>query len=455
MYTAKKAPGPRAMLMDVSATDFPLPLNQQVGQRIGGNISPAQVNSILSEADSGRPWRLVDLTHEARQRDSHLQAILQVRELAMQALEWDITPPEGALKRDKKVSAFCKEAIQASRGFPELVAHLTGEPVLFGHGTSETVWEKSGAFIVPRSYKTISCRRFAFEQHEGRLVFLPHPFAIEGVDLLERYPGKFIQVRRRINGDVAVREGLCRTLVWGSLFRNWSTADWLKLAEMFWKPWRTAKFTKPNPQPADTNALKNVLAGMSASGIAVLPEFAELDIHWPQFPPSGSNGSPHAELLGYMAREMSKAVLGGTDTVEPGPNGARAATEVRNDVRKDIRNADALALGAEIKRHLLEPMVRMNFGDAAVVPEFFFVTEDPEDLSKFALSMKTLREAGLKIPTNYVYDRAGIQAPKDSDELLGDGQPMNAAPVQQESPNGNQQDPSAPDQAGKKPKPKV
>lgn len=436
------------MLVDVSATDFALPLGQQVGQRIGGNITPAQVNQILSEADTGRPWRLVDLTHEARQRDSHLQAILQVRELAMQSLEWDIVPPEGALKRDKKVSAFCKEAIAAMRGFPELVAHLTGESTLFGHATAETIWEKRGADLVPASAKPISCRRFAFEQSEGRLVFLPKQQAVEGIDLLDEYPGKFIQVRRRINGDVPVREGLCRTLVWGSLFRNWSTADWLKLAEMFWKPWRTAKFTKENPQPADVNALKTVLAGMSSSGIAVLPSIAELDVHWPQFPPAGSQGSPHAELLGYMAREMSKAVLGGTDTVEPGNNGARASTEVRNDVRKDIRNADALALGAEIKRHLIEPLVRLNFGESAVVPEFFFVTEDPEDLSKFSLSMVNLRKAGLKIPSSYVYDRAGIQAPKESDELLGDGEAM--AP--EGNADGNNQDA---DPAGKEPKPKV
>jgi phage gp29-like protein len=443
MSEAAKAATPRSMLIDVSETTAPLPLSQQVGPRIGGSITPAGVNAILNEADNGRPARLVDLTHEARQRDSHLQAILQVRELSMQALEWDVVPPEGALKRDKKVAKFCREALLAMSGFPELIAHLTGESTLFGHATAETMWEKRGASLLPCYAKPISCRRFAFTQREGRLIFLPTPASVEGVDLLEAYPNKFIQVRRRINGDVAVREGLCRTLVWGSLFRNWSTGDWLKLAEMFWKPWRTAKFTKPDPQPQDVQKLKSVLSGMSASGVAVIPDFAEIEVHWPEFPPSGANGSPHAELLGYMAREMSKAVLGGTDTVEPGNKGALASAEVRNEVRQDIRNADALALAAEIKRHLIEPIVRMNFGESAVVPEFFFLTEEPEDVEKFSRSMVNLRKAGLKIPTSYVYDKTGIAAPTDKDELLGDGLPM--AP---EKPNGDTQDDKPDDKAG-------
>lgn len=437
MPEAAKAATPRSMLIDVSEQIGALPLNQQVGPRIGGAITPAGVNAILHEADIGRPARLVDLTHEARQRDSHLQAILQVRELSMQALEWDVVPL-GGLKRDKKVTDFCRNALLEMSGFPELIAHLTGESTLFGHATAEVMWAKQGAAIVPSYAKPISCRRFAFTQQEGRLIFLPRPTSIEGIDLLEEYPGKFIQVRRRINGDVAVREGLCRTLVWGSLFRNWSTGDWLKLAEMFWKPWRTAKFTKSDPQPSDVAGLKAVLAGMSSTGVAVVPDFADIEVHWPEFPPSGANGSPHAELLGYMAREMSKAVLGGTDTVEPGNKGALASAEVRNEVRQDIRNADALALAAEIKRHLIEPMVRMNFGEAATVPEFFFLTEEPEDVEKFSRSMVNLRKAGLKIPTSYVYDKTGIAAPSDKDELLGDGQPM--AP---ENPNGQQQDPNA------------
>ncbi len=449
MPEALKAVPRRDVLADIVDSVAPLTLSQQAGTRIGGNITPGTVNQILSEADVGRPLRLVDLTHECRQRDSHLQAILQVRELSMQALLWDVVPPDGALKRDKKVATFCKEAISAMSGFPELVAHLTGESTLFGHATAETIWVKQGAYVVPASTKPISCRRFMWTQSEGRLVFIQNPQAVVGIDLLAEYPGKFIQVRRRINGDVGAREGLCRTLIWGALFRNWSNADWMKLAELFWKPWRTARLNKPDPQPEDINKVKTVLAGMMANGIAVVPDFVDLEVHWPAFPPAGANGSPHAELLSFMAREMSKAVLGGTDTVEPGNNGARASTEVRNEVRKDIRNADALALSAEIKRHLIAPMVRMNFGETQTVPGFQFLTEDPADVAKFSLSMLNLRNAGLKIPASYVYDQAGMSPPKGDEELLGDGQPVTPDNAGKPKPNGNQEDDSKPaDQAG-------
>jgi phage gp29-like protein len=444
---AERAAKPRTVLVQVEPVAGEQRLSDSFG-RIGGNLTPQSVSAILAEADSGNPARLVDLMHEARQKDGHLQAVLETRELALQALEWDIVAPgDKPLKREKKVTKFCKDVLSAMSTFPQMLAHLTGESLLFGHATSELMWRKQGAFVVPEFTEQVSCRRFRFTESSGRLVFVENQYSRVGVDLLEEYPGKFIQVRRRVNGDVPVREGLCRALLWAALFRNWGITDWLKLAEMSWKPWRTAKFKKEKIATLDVAAMRRILEGMTSNGIALYPDTWELEVKWPQFSGSAA-GSNHTELVEFMGREISKAVLGGTDTVEPGKNGSRASTEVRNEVRHDRRDADALAIGAEIKRHLLEPLVKMNFGESAVVPEFFFLTEDPEDLEKFSKSILTLRTAGLKIPTSYVYEKTGIQVPKEGDELVGDGLPMTPAPGAK--PDGSQEDDSKPaNQAGK------
>jgi phage gp29-like protein len=303
------------------------------------------------------------------------------------------------------------------------------------------MWRKQGAAIVPSHTEQISCRRFRFTESEGRLVFLERPTAQTGIDLLEAYPGKFIQIRRRVNGDVPVREGLARSLLWAALFRNWGVADWLQLAEMAWKPWRTAKFDK-NKLGANVStevaAMKRILEAMTRNGLAIFPDAWEVDVNWPEFA-GGANGSNHSELVAFMGREMSKAVLGGTDAIEAEKNGSRAASEVRNEIRRDRRDADAMALGAELKRCLLEPMVRMNFGETATVPDFFFLTEDPEDLEKFSKSMVNLRKAGLKIPSSHVYGKAGIPEPKADDELLGDGKPL-AESGAGKKPDGDEED---------------
>lgn len=435
----ERAAKPRTVLVQVEPVVGTQRLADSFG-RIGGNLSPQSVSAILAEADTGMPARLVDLMHEARQKDCHLQSILETRELALQALEWDVVPVgEKPLKRDKKIAAFCKDQLCAMRTFPQLVAHLTGESLLFGHATSEIMWAKAGPHVVPDHTLQVNARRFRFTDTDGRLVFVENPYSRVGIDLLEEYPGKFVQVRRRVNGDVPVREGLCRALLWAALFRNWGITDWLKLAEMSWKPWRTAKFKKDKASTHDIVAMKRILEGMTSNGIALYPDTWELEVKWPQFSGSAA-GSNHTELVDFMGREMSKAVLGGTDTVEPGKNGSRASTEVRNEVRHERRDADALAIGSEIKRHLLDPLVRMNFGETAVVPEFFFLTEDPEDLEKFSKAIQTLRTAGLKIPSSYVYEKTGIQQPKPSDELLGDGAPMTQPGQPGKKPNGDQEE---------------
>ncbi len=436
----RAAAKPRPVLMQVESVASPLRLSESFG-RIGGNLTPSGVTAILAEADSGKPARLVDLMHESRQKDGHLQSVLETRELALQQLEWDVIPPgEKPLKRDKKIAKFCKEWLAAMAGFPRLIAHLSGESLLFGHSTAEIMWRKSGAFIVPERTIELSCRRFCFTESEGRLVFLQRPTDNTGIDLLESYPDKFLQVRRRVNGDVPVREGLCRSLLWAALFRNWGIADWLQLAEMAWKPWRTAKFDK-NKLGADTSkdvaAMKRILEAMTKNGMAIYPDAWTVEVNWPEFSASGT--SNHGELVAFMGREMSKAVLGGTDAIEAEKNGSRAASEVRNEIRKDRRDADALTLGAEIKRGLIEPMVRMNFGESAVVPEFFFLTEDPADLEKFSKAISALRLAGLKIPSSYVYETAGIPQPKPDDELLGEGEPM-ADPKAPKESDGDEED---------------
>ena len=115
-----------------------------------------------------------------------------------------------------------------------------------------------------------------------------------------------------------------------------------------------------------------------------------------------------------------RAVLGQTDTVEPGENGARAATQVRNEVRKDIREADALGESFLMTTGYCRAFAELNYGGRVRTPQFFFLTEDPLDLKAFAESISKLRAAGLRIPESYVYDQTGIPEPTPDDVLLGD-----------------------------------
>lgn len=405
----------KAYASSPSAIIGPTPLSWQLA-RIGGSLTPQSVSSILRRADTGYVDQLIDLENESRQKDCHLQSILGTREQAVAGLGFEIVPIEGekAKKRDKDAAEWCAEKLSAVDCFHTLISHLQGA-VYHSFAVAETIWTKDGADIVPLKFIHEAPRRFIFDDKESCLHWwdvnnsMPYP----GVDVAKKYPGKFIVHQPRVNGDVAVREGLGRVLMWAALFRNWDMRDWLELAELAWKPWRSGKYTK-NASKEDIAALINALDRMTTSGVAALPETTELEV---MFPPGGGK-SNHSELMAFLGAEMSKAVLGQTTTVEQGERGSEALGKVHNEVRKDIRDNDAKQLAATLRRDLLTPMIRQNFGPAVQVPLFRFLTEDALDLALFANAVSTLQGAGLKIPACHVYDVTGIPEPKDGEALL-------------------------------------
>jgi phage gp29-like protein len=423
---------PRRSKMSAGGVVGEQPLYAQM-QRIGGHLTPIQVSQIFREADGGNIKRLIDLGNEARQKDCHLHAVLSTRELAIQCLPFETVPFKAPdrkkpKRRDRKIADFVHQAllaVTADESNPEvpladfsgLLAHLTGAHY-FSHATAETMFGKDGQYMVPTGFHLIGARRFRFSPENGRLEWYDEVASRgKGVNLLAEHPGKFVQYMPRITGDVPAREGLIRPLMWAALFRNWDIRDWLQLAELAWKPWRTGTYEK-GAHTEDIDNLIEILEQMTASGVAVHPETTKVHIEWP------NNGavagkSTHSELAAFMGAEMSKAVLGQTLTTESGDRGARSLGEVHDKVRGDIRDADAKAMASVIRRHLIAPLVRINFGDAPV-PEFKFITQDAVDLKSTSEVVLNLRKAGARIPTSWIYETFGIPEPDDDDEVLGE-----------------------------------
>lgn len=413
-----------------------LPIYLQLA-RVAGPLTPHDVSSILRQADIGYMWRYVDLCNELRQKDCHLQSVLQTRELALTGLEWQILPfkiqnAKAAKLRDRKAAEFCSEALRQCTGaitkdgrvltgLAQMIAHIVGG-YYPGYSVAETVYKKDGTDIVPAGFDCVSARRFIHDIPNGKLRWcdITAGMSIPGIDLRAEYPGQFIQFEPRVNGDVPTREGLGRVLVWAALFRNWDLRDWLQLAELAWKPWRTGKYKKQGTEQADIDGLYAILDNMSGSGVATYPDNVELDVLWPKN--GGKASSAHKELFDVMGAEMSKAVVGQTLTTEQGQRGSQALGRVHNDVRKDILVADARAVGSVIKRDLLTPLVRMNFADDVAVPDFSFITEDAEDVVAFSTAIKNLSGAGspgVRIPVRHIYEVCGIPEPEADEECVG------------------------------------
>lgn len=289
--------------------------------RIGGSLTPNHVSQIIRTADSGDVRQLIDLANEMRQKDAHLQCVLQTREIALTKLKWELFYPDQdpKSKKGKRQRKFVEAALRSCDGFRRSIAHLSGA-IYFGFAVAETVWVTIDGRMLPKKIVCHNPRRFRFRGEDGVLVWQDQTMG-QAVEFAEKFPDKFLVAQPRVNGDVPCREGLARVLVWPALFRNWTLSDWLKLAELAWKPWRLGEFQK-TASKEDIAALKSIVAGMSSSGAAVHPDTVKVTMQMPSGSAGATSRSDHSGLFQVMGSEMSKAVLGQTLTTEQGNTGA-------------------------------------------------------------------------------------------------------------------------------------
>lgn len=416
------ARGPGSSGMPSAGTSPALPdlsIWQQF-QRIGGSLTPEKVSRILRVADTGDTRFLCDLGNEMRQKDGHLHSTLQTREIALASLKWELFYPgetDPKSTRGARQRKFVKEALEGCSDFRRMLAHQTGA-VFYGHAVSEILWKLDGGKIVPDEFVNHAPRRFRFRRENGKLCWWDDSMG-KPVDFLDEYADKFIVSQPRINGDVECREGLLRCLMWFALFRNWTMSDWLKLAEIAWKPWRLGSYSKKDGgSKEDRKALESILAAMSSSGVAVHPDTVKVELKWPDGG-SAVGRSDHAGLYSVAGNEISKAVLGQTLTTEQGAIGSQALGSVHNLIRLDILESDSMWLAEVVQQFIIEPLVRINFGPTAVVPQFRFVTRDGVDLVQFATALEKLAPL-FRIPAQWARDEAGIPEPREDEEIVGD-----------------------------------
>jgi phage gp29-like protein len=404
--------------------------------RIGGELGPVQVSNIITQADVGYLWQLVDLARESREKDCHLHAVLSTFELSLSGMNVNVVPASDD-DFDKEVAAFVEEVLAQFGPYPEndqacdlytLIQHLAGG-FYYSHAVAELIWGYRDKRLVPIAAEPVQPRRFVVEANTNRLHFWDPQggLAYPGINLKAVYPYRFIQFEPIVLGTGRAREGLMRPLVWAAMFRNWAFRDWMSLAELAWKPWRVGYYDKNEyASEADIQSLINAVNLLTTNGGTVLPKTVKLDVEWPKGASGGKGGSAHRELVEFMANEMSKAVLGQTMTTESGSSWSQA--RVHQEVRQDRRDAAARAIAAVLQMQLVGPAVWLNFGKTRRVgtkdvdvrlPIIRLAANDTNDAALSEMLVKLCKELGLPVPVRWIYDIFGIPAPKPGEQVLG------------------------------------
>lgn len=374
---------------------------------VSGGLTPQKLASILKKADDGDFQDLISLASEIERKDSHTGAQLRVRKLALAGLPWVVEAAS-----DSTLDVQIADELQAlarSHSFSTLVFDLL-DGVFKPFSACEIVWS-FGEKWIPTAFIWRDQRHFKIDPEDGRTLLLKTPEVAAGEPL---EPWKWIVHTPRMFSGPLVANGLVRPCSVMYSLKTLGMSAWLGYMEIFGIPWRIGRFPSGTSEE-DRDTLAEAVQALGLDGAALLPESMSIDIQ--NAIGSGAGSQLHERLADWADRQVSKAILGQTLTADTG-GGSYAQGSVHNEIRRTILLADAVDLAATLQRDLIEPYVRINYGDQVALPVLRCQTSEPEDRAAFVAALTPLVDRGLQVEQSVVLDRMGLPIPAPSAAVL-------------------------------------
>lgn len=398
-------------------------------------LTPQRLATIFKEADQGHLERQAELFGEMEEKDLHLGGILQTRKLAVSGLNWDILPASESAE-DKKIAKAATEMIEYIENFEDALLDML-DAIGKGFSVQEIMWDISEGHVWIKSIEWVLQKKFTFGTQSGLLLKTPKLLTDEqpiwGEDLL---PNKFTLHKYRARSGATPRAGILRPCGYMYLFKNFDIKDWVIFNELFAVPMRVGKY-KPEAGNPEKEALKNAVFNLGVDAAAVIADNTLIEILETK---SRGDASTFTALAEFCDRAMSKCVLGHTGSAES-TSGKLGGEEASENVRQDLKEADAKAVMKTVKFQILAPWVLFNYGPGKGVPVLKIHFETDEDLEKVAKVYGILvKDAGFEgIPESHIHDRFSIPVPEKGEKTLRTAQAAQpqAPPVPPEKTQAN------------------
>lgn len=417
-------------------------IRQEFDRHPAKGLTPARLAKVMLDAEQGDLVAQCELADDMEERDAHLYAELGKRRGAITALEWSIEAPENASAEEEKLTEQVRDwvgmltahANGVDGGMEVLLGAMTAA-VLPGFAPIELTWnlqaDNSGRQVLiphgvlqPQRWFTTSAdrRRFLLRSQSKQVPGTDGLPAVMGEEL--RPLAWLMHVHPARNGYLA-RMSLARVLFWPYLFKNYAVRDLAEFLEIYGLPLRLGKYPAGAGDDEKLTLLRAVTdIGHNAAGI--IPQGMALEF---QAAAAGTE-VPFVAMWDRLDAAESKAILGQTLTASEGTHGTQALGNVHNDVRMDIRAADAELYEGSFTRQIIAPLCMLNAPGVNMrrLPRLVIDTGEAEDLAAYAENLPKLVGVGLGIKKKWVYDKLRIPEPQEGDELLAAPVPPPAAP---------------------------
>lgn len=422
-----------ARLTEEIATPTVTGVRQIFDDFVAPGLTPARLGRILRDSAQGDMHDFLTLAEEMEERETQYASVLATRKRAITGLEPQvIAPSEDA--RDEAIADAVREHILAHPGFPDLIDDLQ-DALGKGYSVAEIVWRTGGKLWVPDRYVHRDPRIFRFDREtreQLRLRTLSEP---EGVPL---EPCKYVVHVPKLKSGLPARNGLARLAAWAFLLKSFTLKDWAAFLEVHGMPLRLGKYG-PAAGPQEKAVLLRAVRDLGADAAAIIPLGMEIEL----VETKGFSEKPFEGLAVYVDKALSKAIIGQTMSADEGASGGLAQAKVHDQVRGDIKHADARQLAVPLNRDIVRPFVDFNFGPQERYPTVVLPVVEEEDIKILAEAIERLVDRGLEIEVAEVRDRVGFKEPKAGAKLMHPRQ-ASAAPAGQDPKPEPGQDPAPP-----------
>jgi phage gp29-like protein len=339
-------------------------------------------------------------------RDAHSGSVLQTRYLAVAGEKWEVKPGVDDTK-GQKIAAFVSKSLKNCNLLQAVQELLQG--ILYGFYVGEIIWQEKDKQIVPARILVKHPRRFGFSQaRELRMLTKVAPR--EGEAVPER---KFIVFSYGAS-DNPYGKALGQRLWWPVWFKKHGIKFWLVFLEKFGMPTGVGKY-KSGATPEEKTTLKEAVDAIHSETGLIIPDGMIIEL----LEASRSGTVTYESMCDYMDRQISKAVLGQTLTTEVSGGGSYAASQTHDEVRQDIKEADAGMMAECLNETLVKWLVDYNFAGVKDYPKFGYVTEKESVLKELAERDEILvARVGVKVDDGYWYDKYNLPVPKGGAEVV-------------------------------------
>ncbi len=370
-------------------------------------LTPSRLRTIRNNLKIGEVRDYLTLAEELEDSDPHYRSVLSSRKNQVTSIKPSIITT-GDSDLEQKMADDIKRDIIDAPWFSGMEYDLL-DALGKGYSVCEIIWKRTPDKWFPSTVKWKDPRYYRYDRDTMERIVLD-----EAGQEMELIRDKYVIHQPKMKSGHQMEAGLALVVAYYYLIKNAGVASWAAFAQTYGYPLRIGRYGR-NASQKDKEVLRRALANLGRDVGAVIPDAMKVEIINAMSSGSG-NIQLYENLADWVDKQVSKAVLG--QTMSADAEGGQYKGDLHNEIRLEIKKADAAQLAATIQRDLIIPYINFNYGVQEEYPQLIIPVLDPEDVPALVDSVEKLVQLGFKVKTDDLYPKLGLNKPDENDEVL-------------------------------------